>query len=86
LVEVIERWSDFEAAADHCHVGVYQVRCCVNGTEVRVRAGRYGFIGFFEDSNDHRLKQIRDYCAERGFIKIRGAIRDEAFFTAPTVE
>jgi len=83
MVEIVEQWDDFEAVADRCRYGIYQIEKNVDGVEVRVMAGRFGYIGVFRDEKDPLLERMLHYCKTRRFIKIRGSIRDEYFFTAP---
>ena len=85
MVELVERFQDFIEVADHHRIGVYQVVEESGNIEVRIRAGRYGYIGCYESENPE-LKAVLKYCETKGFIKIRGIIRDEQFFTVPTVD
>jgi len=85
MVELVERFQDFIEIADHHRIGVYQVIEEPKSVEVRIRAGRYGYVGSYERENPE-LKTVLKYCEVKGFIKIRGIIRDEAFFTVPTVD
>ncbi len=85
MVEIVERFQDFIEIADHHRMGVYQVIEDGKSVEIRIRAGRYGYIGSYEPENPE-LKAALKYCEIKGFIKIRGIIRDEAFFTVPTVD
>jgi len=85
MVELVERFQDFIEAAEHIRRGVYQVIEEPKSVEVRIRAGRYGFIGSYEREKPE-LQAVLKFCEIKGFIKIRGIIRDEAFFTAPMVD
>jgi len=85
MVELVERFQDFVEVADHHRVGVYQVIEDGKSVEIRIRAGRYGYVGSYEPENPE-LQAALKYCEAKGFIKIRGHIPDEAFFKAPMIE
>lgn len=85
MVEIVERFQDFIEIADHHRIGVYQVIEGPENVEIRIRVGRYGFVGNY-DREDPELNSVLKYCEIKGFIKIRGTIQDEQFFTAPTVD
>ena len=85
MVELVERFQDFIEIAEHVRRGVYQLVEEDKNVEVRIRAGRYGYVGSYEPENPE-LKAVLKYCQFKGFVKIRGIIRDEQFFTAPLVE
>lgn len=86
MVELVERFVDFVEAVEHCRLGAYQIRDCGDGVEIRIRAGRFGYIGIYDDRENTELKAVKNFCAAKGFIKIRGHIPDEMFFTAPMVD
>jgi len=81
MVDLVEVWEEFEDAADRCHYGAYQVSDVGDNVEVRVMAGRFGFIGTFPSRENEQFKVIMSYCKSAGFIKIRGSIPTEFFFT-----
>ena len=83
MVEVVEEWPDFEFVADRHRYGAYQVINTVDGVEVRVLVGRYGYVNIFERKEDALLERILAYCKARGFIKLRGSVPDHLFFKAP---
>ena len=81
MVNLVTEWRDLEEYAKRCRYGCYQVRDAVDGIEVRVLAGKLGYIKTYRDQEDPELKRIVEFCEAEGFIKIRGAIPDEQFFT-----
>jgi len=83
MVEIVEQWPDFEFVADRHRYGAYQVIDAVDGVEVRVLVGRYGYVNTFEREEDPLLERILAYCRARGFIKLRGSVPDHLFFKAP---
>ena len=83
MVELVENWEDLEKYAEFCRVGIYQIRKDVDGTEVRVHVGRFGYKHVFKDPRDQKLRRILEFCNAEGFIKIRGSIPEEQFFTTP---
>jgi len=80
LVNVIEEWEDFEKYA-HDKVGFYQILGVDKNIEVRILAGKAGFIKEFKDARDTLLTTILEFCEnERSFLRVGQAIRDEIFF------
>ena len=45
MVEIVEHFQDFIEIADHHRMGVYQIIDDGKSVEIRIRAGRYGYIG-----------------------------------------
>jgi len=86
MVELVERFQDFTEATEYCRLGVYQIRDLEDGVEVRIRAGRFGYIGIYDDRENPEFKAVKNFCAAKCFIKIKGHIPDEMFFTAPVVD
>jgi hypothetical protein len=79
LVNVIEEWEDFEKYA-HDKVGFYQILGVDKNIEVRILAGKAGFIKEFKDARDTLLTTILEFCeSERSFLRVGQAIRDEIF-------
>lgn len=80
LVNIIENWKEFVKYARD-KVGFYQVRGADKNIEVRVMAGKAGFVKEFETANDSLLREILDFCKkEDGFLQVGETVRDEAFF------
>jgi len=80
LVNIIDEWEDFAKYA-HEKVGFYQILGVDKNIEVRVLAGKAGFIREFKDARDPQLAIILDFCdKERSFLRVGQAVRDEVFF------
>ena len=80
LVNIIENWKEFVKYARD-KVGFYQKRGADKNIEVRITAGKAGFIREFEGADDVLLKEILDFCRkEDGFLQVGEIVRDEAFF------
>jgi hypothetical protein len=79
-VNIIDEWEDFAKYA-HEKVGFYQILGVDKNIEVRVLAGKAGFIREFKDARDPQLAIILDFCdKERSFLRVGQAVRDEVFF------
>ena len=80
MVNIIEEWEDFAKYA-HDKVGFYQILGVDKNIEVRVLAGKAGFIKEFKDARDPLLTTILEFCEnERSYLRVGQAIRDELFF------
>jgi len=80
LVNIIDEWEDFAKYA-HDKVGFYQILGVDKNIEVRVSAGKAGFIREFESATDPLLKKILEFCEkERSFLRVGETVRDEVFF------
>ena len=85
MVHILECWEEFEDYAKNCRVGGYQVRDTPDGVEVRVQAGRFGYIREFQKTSgeleDKELyERILKFCRTYGFKKVVGEIPTEQFF------
>jgi hypothetical protein len=79
-VNIIDEWEDFAKYA-HEKVGFYQILGVDKNIEVRVLAGKAGFIKEFKDARDPQLAIILEFCdKERSFLRVGQAVRDEVFF------
>jgi len=79
-VNIIEEWEDF-AKYVHDKVGFYQILGVDKNVEVRVLAGKAGFIKEFKDARDPLLAIILEFCEkERSFLRVGETVRDEVFF------
>jgi hypothetical protein len=79
-VNIIEEWEDFAKYA-HEKVGFYQILGVDKNIEVRVAAGKAGFVKEFKDARDPLLITILGFCEnERSFVRVSQAVRDEVFF------
>ena len=80
MVNIIEEWEDFAKYA-HDKVGFYQILGADKNIEVRVAAGKAGFIKEFENAIDPLLTKILEFCEkERSFLRVGETVRDEVFF------
>jgi len=80
LVNVIDEWEVFARYA-HDKIGFYQILGADKNIEVRVSAGKAGFIKEFKDARDPLLTIILEFCEnERSFLRVGQAVRDELFF------
>jgi hypothetical protein len=79
-VNIIDEWEDFARYA-HDKVGFYQIRGADKNVEVRISAGKAGFIKEFKDARDPLLAIILEFCEkERSFLRVGETVRDEVFF------
>jgi hypothetical protein len=79
-VNIIDEWEDF-AKYVHDKVGFYQILGVDKNVEVRVLAGKAGFIKEFKDARDPLLALILEFCEkERSFLRVGETVRDEVFF------
>ena len=80
MVNIIDEWEDFAKYA-HEKVGFYQILGVDKNIEVRVLAGKAGFIREFKDARDPLLIIVLEFCdKERSFLRVGQAVRDEVFF------
>lgn len=82
MVNLVEDWESLEDYARWCRYGAYQTRDAVDGLEIRVVVGKFGFVKTFKDSQDPLLKRILSFCKAEGFIKVSGSVPEELFFTS----
>ena len=82
MVDLVKHWDDIEEHAKWCCHGAYQVRETIDGVEVRVVVGRYGYINTFNDENDELFKRIIKFCENERFVKILSSIPAEIFFAS----
>jgi hypothetical protein len=80
VVNLIEEWEFFAKYAKD-KVGFYQILGADKNIEVRVSAGKAGYVKEFESATDPLLVQILEFCKkERDFLRVGETVRDEAFF------
>lgn len=80
MVNLIEDWDVFAKYAKD-KVGFYQILGVDKNIEVRVSAGKAGFIKEFENATDPLLTKILEFCQkERSFLRVGETVRDEVFF------
>ena len=79
-MNIIDERDDF-AKYVHDKVGFYQILGADKNVEVRVLAGKAGFIKEFKDARDPLLAIILEFCEkERSFLRVGETVRDEVFF------
>lgn len=79
-MNIIDEWEVFAKYA-HEKVGFYQILGENKNIEVRVTAGKAGFIKEFKDARDPMLTIVLEFCEnERSFVRVSQAVRDEVFF------
>lgn len=81
MVNLVEDWASLEHYSQYCRYGTYQVKDVVDGIEIRVVVGRFGYIKTFKDTKDQLLNRILAFCETGCYIKVQGSISDELFFT-----
>jgi len=84
MVSITHDWDGFEGYACNCRVGTFQVKHVVDGSEVRVKAGRLGYIAVYDTAVQEEavfLERILKFCKLNGFIEVEGSISDELFHT-----
>jgi len=81
LVNLVESWEDLEEYAKWCRTGAYQMRETVEGIELRVFTGRFGFVKCFRETQDPLFSHILEFCKTEGFIKVLGNVPDDLFFS-----
>jgi len=82
LVNLVEDWEDIEDQTKWCRYGVYQIRETVDGVEVRVRIGQFGYKKTFQNKEDQQLTRIMEFCKQEDFIKVLGTVPDDFFFSS----
>ena len=81
MVNLVESWEDLEEYAKWCRYGSYQIRETVEGIEIRVVTGRFGYAKDFKDEQDPLFSHVLSFCKSEGFIKVLGNVPDEFFFS-----
>jgi len=82
LVNLVEDWENIEDQTSWCRYGIYQMLETLDGVEVRVRVGQFGYKRTFPNKDDKELSRIMDFCKHEGFIKVLGTVPDEFFFSS----
>jgi len=72
-IDFPEKWAEFLDLADHCRIKVYQI----NGDEIVVRAGRWGFRQPAKE--EASFIEVKRWC-EKYAVKIRESIPEELVF------
>ena len=79
MVNLVSDWDVFEEYAKR-KKGFWQETISDGVTDIRVRAGRCGFIREFENREDKLLTRIMDLCRRQRYIKVVENVPDEDFF------
>jgi len=85
MVFVTFDWASFKAYAETCRVGTVQIVQTVDGVEIRVLTGRFGFRHSFKIRDDGNYEQqelydeINEFCRLNGFIPVEHSVPDEQF-------
>ena len=85
MVFVTYDWSSFKEYAETCRVGTIQIVQTVDGVEVRVLTGRFGFRHSFKMRDDGKYDkqelydEINEFCRLHGFIPVEHSVPDEQF-------
>ena len=85
MVFLTSDWKNCKGYFENCRVGTFQLRETVDGHELRIRAGRLGFIREFklESEGKHEkeefLQEIMTFCGIQGFVEVTGSMSDELF-------
>jgi len=80
MVNIVKNWNQMEEYAEYCRVGQYQMLETLDGIEIRVLVGRFGYIKTFKDSKDPLLNRILEFCSRNDFVEVLGNIPEEQFF------
>ena len=75
-------WEAFKAYAENCHVGTFQVKQVMEGTEIRVRAGRLGYVGVFNLDDPYQrqaYERIRRFCTLQQYVPVEKSVDDDLF-------
>ena len=84
MVNLVEDWESMERYTQHLEhwakIGSYQLKKTIEGVEIKVRVGKFGFIKKFKEPEDPELIKILAFCKAEGFFKVSGSISDELFF------
>jgi len=84
-IPVTYDWLKFKQYAEHCHIGSYQIVETPDNEhkEIRVHAGKFGFIGTYEKTNpsdNQQLIEITQFCQFNGFLQIDETVSEENFY------
>ncbi len=79
MVNLVESWEVFAKYAKG-KVGFYQKLGIDKNVEVRVQAGKAGYIHEFKTAADPILQGILDFCKKEEFLQVGEIVRDEVFF------
>ena len=84
-IPVTYDWDKFRSYAERCHIGSYQILETPDNEhkEIRVHAGRFGFIASYEKTDPDQLKELTEivqFCQFNGFLQIDETVSEEDFY------
>ncbi len=84
MVNLVEDWEDIEKYTQHqsfwTKIGSYQIKKSVEGAEIKVAVGKFGYIKKFKEAENPELIKILAFCQAEGFIKVSASVSDELFY------
>jgi len=88
MVHILENWLDFVEYAKNCRYGAYQVKRMSQTVEVRVMAGKFGYVAVYDlDEQGNIIPEQKEsynevirYCKDRQYFKVSESIPEEQFF------
>jgi hypothetical protein len=80
MVSIVKDWSQMEEYAEWCRIGQFQVCATLDGKEIRVLIGRFGFIRTFKTEEDPVLEHMLKFCKLNGFVEVVDNIPEDQFF------
>jgi hypothetical protein len=86
LVNVVKDWNQMEEYAEWCKIGQYQISETIDGIEIRVLVGRFGYIAIFDIKESPIFKRILQFCKHNSFIEVVDNIPEEQFFKTTILE
>ena len=86
MVNIVRDWNMMEEYAEYCRIGQYQTTTTLQGKELRILIGRFGYVHTFVKDDDPLLDHILKFCKLNSFIEIVDTIPDEQFFKASIQE
>lgn len=86
MVRITNDWDSFKEYAERCRLGAFQIKHTEKGLEIRVHAGRLGYVGVFPEGwqeNETQKKAheaMLDFLKARDYVQIVDTVSDELFF------
>ncbi|RLF04664.1 MAG: hypothetical protein DRK00_06210 [Thermoprotei archaeon] len=78
MVFVLSKWEDLEECVQYARYILYRTVDHGDRIELRVKAGRLGFQGFFRKDNPE-LKEILEKLRAYGAVKVERTVPDKVF-------
>jgi hypothetical protein len=79
LVKIVDDWDALVRYARDKE-GFYQILGGPDAPEIRVLAGKVGFIREFKCRDDPLLNAILEFCRSKSYIKVSESVMEEFFF------